>query len=100
MERAPLHIVVAGRGCGTCRELLRRTREACTALSLPAEIQEVLEEEAVERYGVEHLPALLVEGRLVCQGFLPSPALLADWLGEMARGRAALPRRGGEEGEP
>lgn len=86
MEREPLRIVIAGRGCGACRELLLRTRQACAALALPAEIGEVLEEEALERFGVEHLPALFVEDRLVCQGFLPSPALLADWLGEISRG--------------
>jgi|GEM_PF-1597486 hypothetical protein len=96
MERGPLRIVIAGRGCGACRELLRRTREACAALSLPAEIGEVLEAEALERYGVEHLPALFVEGRLVCQGFLPSPALLADWLGEIYR--AEPPPPGGSTG--
>ncbi len=99
MEREPLRIVVAGRGCGACRELLRRTREACAALSLPAEIGEVLEEEALERFGVEHLPALFVEGRLVCQGFLPSPALLADWLGEISRRELPLHGRAGGMGQ-
>lgn len=107
MERRPLRIIVAGRGCGACRELFRRTREACAALSLPAEIGEVLEEEALERYGLEHLPALLVEGRIVCQGFLPSTPLLADWLGQVSRGAVRTdpgsdPRGAaqGEEGKP
>lgn len=95
MEGKALRIVIAGRGCGACRELLARTREACAALSLPAEIEEVLEEEdALERFGLEHLPALLVEGRLVCQGFLPSTALLTGWLDAIARGE--MPGQGGE----
>jgi len=77
-----LRIAVAGRGCGACQELLRRTREACAEIGLDAEISEIRDPEAIQAIGVDRLPALLIDGRLVCQGFSPSPSLLRDWLRE------------------
>jgi predicted DsbA family dithiol-disulfide isomerase len=77
-----LRIAVAGRGCGACQELLRRTREACAALGLDVEVAEIQDPDAIQAAGVDRLPALLIGGRLVCQGFSPSPSLLMDWLRE------------------
>lgn len=83
MRRASgLRITVAGRGCGACQELLRRTREACAAVGLDADVAEIRDPEAIQAIGVDRLPALLIDGRLVCQGFAPSPSLLRDWLRE------------------
>ncbi|MEW6758935.1 MAG: thioredoxin family protein [Acidobacteriota bacterium] len=90
-----LRIAVAGRGCGACQELLRRTKEACAAVGLDAEVAEIRDPEAIQAMGVDRLPALLIGDRLVCQGFAPSPSLLQDWLREASEpGSAPFPDRG------
>ncbi len=51
-------------------------------MGLDAEVAEIHDPETIQAIGVDRLPALLIGGRLVCQGFTPSPSLLRDWLRE------------------
>ncbi len=85
-----LRITVAGRGGGACQELLRRTREACAAVGLEAEVAEIHDPKTIQAIGVDRLPALLIDDRLVCQGFSPSPSLLREWFREASESGSPL----------
>ncbi|KAB2925274.1 MAG: thioredoxin family protein [Bacteroidetes bacterium] len=67
-----MNIKVLGSGCANCKTLERRTLEALDALQLTAEVEKVTEYADIASYGVMRTPGLVLDGRVVVQGHVPT----------------------------
>ncbi|MGI6053168.1 MAG: thioredoxin family protein [Bilifractor sp.] len=73
-DGAGVSIKVLGSGCKNCQALLENTKEAVSALHLPADIEYVTDMQRVAGYGVMSTPALVVNEQVVSMGRVLKPA--------------------------
>ncbi len=68
-----MQIIILGEECPECSDLEARVREALALLGKTAEIEHVYDvREELELFGVDKVPALIVDGTLVTQGEVPT----------------------------
>ncbi|HEY3318484.1 MAG TPA: thioredoxin family protein [Coriobacteriia bacterium] len=68
-----MHIIILGEECPECDEIEARVREALARLGKTAEIEHVYDiREELQTFGVDRVPALVVDGTLVTQGEVPA----------------------------
>jgi small redox-active disulfide protein 2 len=75
-------IEVLGSGCPNCRRLEANAREAIAMVGLEAEVTHVTDPAEIVAHGVMSTPGLVIDGRVVSTGRIPSAADIARWLGE------------------
>jgi small redox-active disulfide protein 2 len=75
-----MDIKVLGPGCRNCRTLEQRTREALTALGRDDAIGKVTDFSQIAGYGVMATPALVIDGKVVAAGKIPTANRIADLL--------------------
>ncbi|MBC7186654.1 MAG: TM0996/MTH895 family glutaredoxin-like protein [Calditrichaeota bacterium] len=81
-------IQVVGPGCPRCDTLERRVYDACAELGLAADIVHVRDLKEYAKLGIVFTPALVVDGKVVLSGRVPSLAELKDLLGKLAGSEA------------
>jgi small redox-active disulfide protein 2 len=67
-----MDIKVLGPGCNNCVTLEARTREALDGLHTQATIEKVTDTAEILGYGVMATPGLVVDGKVVVSGRVPS----------------------------
>jgi small redox-active disulfide protein 2 len=67
-----MKIQVAGPGCPRCQETEKNVREACSQLNLAADISHVFDMKEFSKLGVLFTPAVIVNGKIVVSGKLPT----------------------------
>jgi small redox-active disulfide protein 2 len=67
-----MNIKVLGPGCANCKTLERRTREAVEGLNLDLTIEKVEDYQAIASYGLLRTPGLVIDGKVVHAGSVPS----------------------------
>lgn len=67
-----MKIQVAGPGCPRCQETEKNVREACSQLNLDADISHVFDMKEFAKLGVLFTPAVIVDGKIVVSGKLPT----------------------------
>ncbi|HKK82562.1 MAG TPA: thioredoxin family protein [Prolixibacteraceae bacterium] len=67
-----MEIKVLGPGCPKCKTLEKVTREAVTAAGIEANVSKVEDIVEIMNYGVMQTPALVVDGKVVVKGRVPS----------------------------
>lgn len=67
-----MKIKILGSGCPNCKILEKHTRETVNEHNLDAEIDKVDDIMEILGYGVARTPALVVDGKVVVAGRLPS----------------------------
>ncbi len=75
-----MNIKVLGPGCNNCVTLEARTREALTQLGEDATIEKVTDTAQIMGYGIMSTPGLVVDGRVVVSGRVPSVKQLTGML--------------------
>ena len=80
-----LNVKILGPGCANCKKLESVAREAITGLGLEAEVVKVSDYLEIMAYSVLSTPALVVNGKAVCAGRIPTIAEVQAWLGEAGR---------------
>jgi len=75
-------IEVLGSGCSNCIRLEKNAREAVAALGVEAEITKVTDYAEIMAYGVMSTPGLVIDGKVVSVGRVPSAGDITAWLGE------------------
>ena len=73
-------IKVLGPGCNNCKNLERVTREAVDALGIDATIEKVTDYPTIVGYGVMSTPALVIDGKLVLSGRVPTSSQVRELL--------------------
>ncbi len=75
-------IEVLGPGCANCQRLEKNAREALAMAGVEAEIVHVTEWRDIASRGVMNTPGLIIDGKLVSTGRVPSAGDIAEWLFE------------------
>ncbi len=71
-----LEIKVLGLGCSGCQQFYQQVVEILAAHALAADLQYITAPALLKDFGVRSFPALVINGRVVLAGQLPSPAQL------------------------
>ena len=75
-----LNIKVLGSGCSNCINLEKLCREVVAENSIEAEIEKVTDYKDIMSYGIMSTPGLVINGKVVHSGKLPSKSTLTHWL--------------------
>ncbi|HZJ80284.1 MAG TPA: thioredoxin family protein [Dysgonamonadaceae bacterium] len=75
-----MQIKVLGTGCKKCNELEQAIRNAIEALDIDATIEKEEDIMRIMEYGVNRTPALVVDGKVVVSGRVPSEKELKELL--------------------
>jgi small redox-active disulfide protein 2 len=75
-------IEVLGPGCNNCKRLEANAREAVGMAGVEAEIIKVTDYAEIVAHGVLSTPGLVIDGKVVSAGRIPSAGDIAVWLSE------------------
>jgi small redox-active disulfide protein 2 len=75
-----MEIKILGTGCPKCKSLERLTREAVNETGIEANISKVEDIMDIMKYGVVSTPALVIDGKVVLYGRLPSSCEIKTFL--------------------
>ena len=75
-------IEVLGPGCANCQRLERNTQEAVLLAGVEAEITKVTDYAEIMAYGIMSTPGLVIDGKVVSFGRVPSAGDIAVWLSQ------------------
>lgn len=64
--------LILGPGCFNCKKLAENTEAAAKELGIQYELFKVSDITAIMGFGVKRTPALVVDGKIVVQGKVPS----------------------------
>ena len=73
---AGLEIKVLGLGCSGCQQFYQQVVDILAARAIVADLQYITAPALLNDYDVRSLPALVINGRLVLAGQMPTPAQL------------------------
>jgi len=91
-----LSILVLGPGCYNCRRLEALCREVVAELGVEAAVEKITDMNQILALGVMVTPGLVINGRVVSSGRVPSKNTLEQWIieaGKQVDGKNN-PRRG------
>lgn len=77
-------IRIFGTGCVSCNNLQKLVIEALNSMGLAADIEQIHDPDEIGRQGILMTPALMINGRVMSGGRMPTPAQIEQWLREAA----------------
>jgi small redox-active disulfide protein 2 len=78
-----MHVIeVLGPGCQNCQRLEANAREAVTMAGVVADVRHVTDPRDIVSRGVIQTPGLIIDGKLVSYGRVPSAGDIAVWLSQ------------------
>jgi small redox-active disulfide protein 2 len=75
-----LDIKILGSGCANCKKLEAVARDAATSAGLAAEFSKVTDMKTILAYDLLSTPGLVINGKLVCSGRIPTQAEVRQWM--------------------
>jgi small redox-active disulfide protein 2 len=75
-----MEIKVLGSGCANCKRLYAEAEKAITLSGQTATLSKVENIEEIMGYGIMRTPALVIDGRVVSSGKIPSAAEIATFI--------------------
>ena len=75
-----MHIQILGTGCSKCKSLEKLTREVVEQNGITAEISKVEDIMEIMKFNVMTTPAIVIDGKVVLKGRVPSVRELKDIL--------------------
>ena len=75
-------IKVLGPGCARCEKLERELMEVLAEMNLSAALEHVRDVKEIGRYGVMGTPALVINGKVMCVGTVPTKEKIKEWFRE------------------
>jgi small redox-active disulfide protein 2 len=73
-------VQVLGTGCANCRTTVRMIEEVAQERGVDIELQKVERIEDIAAAGVMRTPGVIVDGRIVHAGGIPTREAIAQWL--------------------
>jgi len=73
-------IKMFGPGCAKCRQTEKVVREAVATSGAAAEVVKVSDMLEITAAGVMSTPAVMVDGKIMCLGKVPTKAEVLSWL--------------------
>ncbi len=77
-----LEIKVLGPGCAQCDRLEMELMEIMIEMNLPADLEHITDIKEIGKYGVMGMPVLIINGKVMCTGKVPTKRKLKEWLSE------------------
>jgi small redox-active disulfide protein 2 len=74
------HVKVLGTGCANCRTTLRLIEEVARERGVEVQVEKVERIEDIAAAGVLRTPGVIVDGRVVHAGGVPTRDAIAGWL--------------------
>jgi small redox-active disulfide protein 2 len=74
-------IKVLGSGCSRCKSTIRLIEEAAKARGVEVRVVKVEDLKDIAGYGVMSTPGVVIDGKVVHAGGVPSPEKVDQWLG-------------------
>lgn len=78
-----LDIKVLGSGCANCIKLENLVKEVVAENNLPASVEKITDRNKFMDYGVMLTPGLVVNGKVMVMGKIPTKSTLEHWLKEI-----------------
>ena len=75
-----MNIVILGPGCPNCKKVEALAKEAVEELAIEATFQKVTDPVEIMTYPILRTPGLVVNGKVVCSGRIPTKAEVLSWL--------------------
>ncbi len=75
-----MEITVLGKGCSRCDSTIHRIERESATLGVPVTIQKITDEVEIIRNGVMTTPAVMIDGKIVHSGGIPSIEIVQSWL--------------------
>lgn len=75
-----LSIKILGSGCANCKRLEQIVRKVVENNALAAEIEKVTDFQEITKYPILSTPGLVVDGKVLSSGRIPSEAEITGWL--------------------
>ena len=67
-----MNVKILGIGCARCNELEQQVRDALSELNIAADVEHIKDLTTVAAMGVLMTPGLVIDGKVVSQGKIPS----------------------------
>lgn len=93
-----MKIQIAGPGCPNCQTTERNVVNACTELDLAADISHVTNIAEILELGVMRTPAVVLDGKVVISGRVPSVPELKNILGNQGHSSNRISTKDGRNG--
>ena len=78
-----MHVIeVLGPGCANCQRLEQAAHEAVGMAGIDARVVKVTDYGEIASYGILSTPGLVIDGKVVSYGRVPSAGDIAVWLSE------------------
>lgn len=78
-----LDIKVLGPGCANCIKLENLVKEVVAEHNIPANVEKITDREKFFDYGIMLTPGLVVNGKVLSSGKIPTKSTLEHWLKEI-----------------
>lgn len=75
-------IKVVGPGCSKCVELHERVKKVVVEMAVEAEVSKISDYAEIAKAGVFMTPGLIINGKVVLQGKLPSEGIIKNLIAE------------------
>ena len=74
------NIKVLGTGCANCKTTLKLIEDAAKEKGVAVELEKIEDLQSIMSYGVMSTPGVVVDGKVVHAGGVPSRDKIAGWL--------------------
>ena len=74
-------VKVLGTGCANCRATVRRVEDVATELGVPIKMEKVEAIQDIMAFGILATPGVVIDGKVVHSGGVPSREKIAGWFG-------------------
>lgn len=78
-----LNIKILGSGCANCKRLESIARKVVVEIGLEAEFEKVTDMNEIMKWPILSTPGLVVNGKVLSSGRIPSETEIAGWLKEL-----------------
>ncbi len=75
-----INIKILGTGCASCKSTQRLVEEVIAAKGVQAQVEKVEDIPSIMQYGVMRTPGVVIDGKVVHSGGIPSRAMVESWI--------------------
>lgn len=75
-----LNIKILGTGCANCKNTQKLVEDVLAAKGLQAQVDKVEDIPSIMQYGIMRTPGVVIDGKVVHSGGIPSRAQVESWL--------------------
>ena len=75
-----IHIKILGTGCASCRTTQKLVEEVIAAKGVQAQVEKIEDIPSIMQYGVMRTPGVVIDGKVVHAGGIPSRAMVESWI--------------------